>query len=80
VNLFLVLLLTMENFLIKIVREPGPSGVGSEWMPYGEEYITVKAENEDKAFRLSHMHSKLPFRGQLRRTFINGIEYSDPRY
>lgn len=69
-----------EVFKVRVVREEGPSPVTGEVYPYEEEELKIEATSPQMAFEISMMISKIKFRGQLRRTFINGEEYFDERH
>ena len=68
----------METFVVTVIRIAGKCPFTGQFMDNASETLFINADNEDQAYRLSQVESKLPFRGQDRSTLINGIEYFDP--
>ena len=69
-----------KTYYIKVVRESGENPLTGQYMNYGEQSFEVDAISIKAAYSLSHLICTLPFKGQLRRTFIDGEEYFDERY
>ncbi len=67
----------MEKYHIKVVRVAG--GL-LEWLPFATEEFTVEARDKQEAFIKSQLLSTLKFRGQERRTYVNGELYLDLHY
>ncbi|GAA4448735.1 hypothetical protein GCM10023189_07030 [Nibrella saemangeumensis] len=70
----------IKTYKIIIVREAGPDPVTGEVLGYAEEHITVDATSRQAAYELAQMLDTLKFRGQVRRTIIDGEEHFDERY
>ncbi len=69
----------MKTFNIKVVREAGTGPLG-DYLEAASEEFQVEAKNEQEAYKQSMLLCSLKFRGQLRRTFINGVEHFDARF
>ncbi|GAB3710155.1 hypothetical protein GCM10027592_46890 [Spirosoma flavus] len=70
----------INTYQVKVVREPGYDPSASVFYDYAEQEFEVEATSILAAYLKSEKESTLPFRGQLRKTFINGKEYFDERY
>ena len=70
----------MHTFNVMVIREAGPDPMTSEFLSGDQEDLSIEAVNVEEAFRRSQVMSTLKFRGQIRRTFIDGEEYFDSRY
>jgi hypothetical protein len=70
----------VRTYHVKVVREAGPNPITGECWPYEEQEMNIDAISRQAAFVISELMHTLTFRGQLRRTFIDGEEYFDERY
>jgi hypothetical protein len=70
----------MKTYTITVIRVAGKCPSTGQFMDEASETLSIDADNEDQAFRLSQVKSKLSFRGQDRRTLVNGVEYFDPKH
>lgn len=69
-----------KTYRIKVVREPGNDPITGTFYERAEQEFDVEAPTPLAAFIRSQIKDTIIFRGQLRRTFINGEEYFDERY
>ena len=69
----------MRKFDVTVVREAGSDPMTGKYLERGQEEMQIEAANENEAYSISQRKSSLPFFGQIRRTFIDGEEYFDPR-
>ncbi|GAB3688526.1 hypothetical protein GCM10027592_03570 [Spirosoma flavus] len=70
----------IKTYKVRVVREPGENPLTGEFSAFDEQSFDVEATNVQTAYSLSQLVCTLHFRGQLRRTFINGEEYFDKHY
>lgn len=63
------------KYQVKVVREKGPNPVTGQMVEYAEEELDVEADTPQAAHLTADQICTLPFFGQIRRTFINGIEH-----
>ncbi len=70
----------IKTYSVKVVREPGNEPITSIFYEYAEQEFEVEATSFQSAFQLSQLLCNIKFRGQVRRTFIDGREYFDERY
>lgn len=68
-----------KTYFVKVIREPGPEPITGNFYGRAEEDLEIEAPTITAAYRKSQILSTLCFRGQLRRTYINGTEYFDER-
>lgn len=69
-----------NTYKVKIIREPSNDPITGLFYEYAEQEFEIKAPNLFAAYVKSQRIDTIVFRGQLRRTFINGAEYFDERY
>ncbi len=70
----------MNTYVVKVLREPGVDPLTGQFTPQCEELLTIGAESQDAAYRQSFRRSTLKFSGQVRKIFIDGVEYVNPRF
>lgn len=70
----------VKTYLIKVVREPGNEPINGVFYDHVEQEFEVNATSLLSAYKVSHLICDIPFRGQMRRTFIDGEEYFDEGY
>lgn len=70
----------IKVFLVKVVREPGHDPVTGIFYNYAEQDLIIEATNKKSALIISQLISTLTFKGQLRRTFIDGEEYFSEQF
>ncbi len=70
----------VKTYLVKVVREPGNEPISGMFYDCDEQEFEVDTTSLLSAYQLSHLVCDIPFRGQMRRTFIDGEEYFDKRY
>ena len=69
-----------SSFRVKVVREPGNDPITGFFYDLEEQEFEIEALNKLEAYNKSLQTDTISFRGQLRRTFIDGEEYFDPRH
>lgn len=69
-----------QTYIVRVVREAGPNPISGKFYEYAEQTFNVKANSPQDAYKLANRICTLHFCGQLRRTFINGMEHFDERY
>jgi hypothetical protein len=70
----------MDTYLIKVVREASNDPITGIFLKGEEETLTISATSEHEAYKQSLKKSNILFKGQMRKTFINGNEYFNPRF
>lgn len=70
----------IQTYKVKLVREGGNEPISGLFYSYAEQEFEVDATSRSNAYKLSHLLCEIQFRGQTRRTFINGEEYFNERY
>ncbi|GAB3550957.1 hypothetical protein [Spirosoma fluminis] len=70
----------VKTYTIKVIRVAGHEPNTGKYFEYAEQEFAVDAASQRSAYELSHLVCEIPFRGQIRRTFINGEEYFDEKY
>jgi len=70
----------MITYRVTIKREAGKDPLTGTFLDESMEELVINALSEGEAVRKSFTLSKLKFAGQIRRTFVNGEEYFDPRF
>jgi hypothetical protein len=70
----------LKTYRVTIVRESGLEPLSGEYLQRLEETFDVQASTKEEVFRKSQFITSLKFRGQLRRTFIDGKEYFSEAY
>lgn len=63
----------IKTYQVKIVREPGDEPITGQFYEYAEEELEDDATSKLNAFKISQLVCSIPFRGQIRRTFIDGL-------
>ncbi len=69
-----------KAYNVKIVREPGKDPLTGIYYEKEEQSFIIEAPNLLAAYLKSQKADTIVFRGQLRRTYIDGKEYFDERY
>lgn len=70
----------VKTYCVKVVREAGIEPISGQFYGYSEQEINIEATSPKNAYQVSHLVCDIPFRGQVRRTFIDGAEYLDERF
>lgn len=70
----------LEKYFVKVIRELGTDPVTGEFVDRAEQNFEITAISTQEAYRKSHFLTSIQFKGQLRRTFINGSEYFNNRF
>ncbi|GAB2546668.1 hypothetical protein [Spirosoma aerophilum] len=70
----------LKTYLIKVVREAGKEPLSGAFYEYTEQEFEVDASSMKSAYQLSYLVCDIPFRGQIRRTLINGEEYFNEEF
>ncbi|GAA4416294.1 hypothetical protein GCM10023187_47600 [Nibrella viscosa] len=71
--------LIIKTYSVVVIREPGPDPLTGEVIGYADEQLTIDATSRQAAYELAQVFATLTFRGQQRRTFIDGKEHFDER-
>lgn len=68
------------EFEVLVIREAGADPLTGTYLEEARETLKITASDRQEALKKSLFLSKLSFRGQMRRTFIDGQEHFDERY
>lgn len=68
------------TYNVRVVREASADPIAGQVYDYAEQSFIIGAESPQLAHRLANRLCTLTFRGQIRRTFINGEEHFDESY
>lgn len=70
----------VKTYRVKIVREAGSGPVSGQFYNYAEQEMDIDATTPKNAYQVSLLACEIPFRGQIRRTFIDGEEYFNEEF
>lgn len=70
----------MVRYNVIVIREAGNDPLTGSYFENAQEEMQIEAETEYEAYQTSQRKCSLPFFGQVRRTFIDGKEYFNPRF
>lgn len=65
------------EFEVTVIREAGLDPMTGTYLGQARETLKIYATNRQEVYKKSLFLTKIPFRGQLRRTLIDGQEHLD---
>lgn len=68
----------VKSYKVLVIREGGDDPITGEYYEETEEFLEIDATSPQSALSISYALCTIPFRGQVRRTYIDGQEcFSD---
>lgn len=70
----------MTNYYIKIIRESGKDPLTNENYCEESQELEIIADNVEEAIKESYKYCTIVFRGQIRRTLVNGEDFYNEKF
>lgn len=70
----------VKSYKVLVVRESGKDPITGVYYEETEELLDIDATSPQSALSVSYILCTIPFRGQARRTYIDGKEYFSDKF